>query len=543
MKRALAVTVLFLQLLASTRTISSFPLAMNEDSGARMNWTFTISASGSTEVTVIVTNIAQSEITFDLPKTYNDLRISPPLNHTVTPKPGYSCDELEIQCDNVNKLNFSYTWSDGSVEYQEMFYFAGQEKPLVRHGNLKILLPTACSVSWIEGYIDFAGNLTDELNFQIDFIQSVPSFSYTFEHMPKSEVTSEGSEHVTLKYYKIMDGAPWINKTLEIIESQWSWLKNTLNGTLDHVEVAFAPYGYSDLGTKFDGFCYHNSRNIEVVATEQFEIGLGAVATAVVLHELSHALTPLFGSLPSFYSEAIAQDLSLDALRRTYLNISADGLEEDRFNRAYKYGVQGGLLDYIWHWDWDDAIYNDAKITSACYGTVAFIGDYITHKYGYSAYNRLDSILNKTAIDTLHGDQKLAKFVEYLSEACVDNMTDILNTLPFLITRWFDAYNLRNHYSSYELELTGPFTASAQSEVDEMILDANEEYDNRNYEDSIEKFNRVEEYIQTLRSQDANFWQSIVIIESGTFVLIVLAVFVLRYRRKRSRPRLWLRKA
>ena len=535
MKRALAVTVLLLQLLASTpRTISFFPLAMNPDSGVRMNWTFTINASGSTEVTVIVTNIVQSEITFDLPKTYNDLRISPPLNHTVTPKPGYSWDELGIQCGSVNRLNFSYTWPDGAVEYQETFYFAGQEKPYVTHGNLKILLPTVCSVSWIEGYSDFAGNLTDELNFKIDFIQPVPSFSYTFEHMPKSEVTSKSSEHITLKYYKIMAGAPWIDKTLGIVESQWSWLKNTLNGTLDHVEVAFAPYGYNDLGTKKDGLCYYNSRNIEVVATKQFEIGLNADATALVLHELSHAFTPLFEDLPAFYSEAIAQDLSYDALRRTYLNTSADGREEDWFNCAYEYGVQGGFLDYIWHWYWGDAIYNNEKITWACYGTVTFIGDYITHKYGYSAYNRLDSILNKTEIDTLYGDQKLAKFVEYLSEACGRNMTKILNTLPFLITRWFDAYNLRIKYHSYKLEVTGPFTASAQPEVDEMTLNATEEYNNRNYEDSIQKFNRIAEYVQTLRSQDASFWQNLVIIEFMTFVLIVLAVFVLHYRRRPS---------
>ena len=527
MKRAIAITVLLLQLLVSTTgTVSSFPLATAQDSGVKINWNFTINASGSANVTAIVTDIAKSEISFYLPKTYDSLSIIPPLNHTVMPKPGYSYEELSIQCDSANKLNFSYTWPDAAIEYQGRFYFAGQEKPYVEHGSLKILLPTICSILWIEGYSDFTGNKTNELNFKIDSTQTIPSFSYTFERMPKSEITSKNSQHITLKYYKVMTGEPWIDKTLEIIESQWNWLKNTLNGTLDQVEVAFAPYGYNDLGTKKGGLCYYNSRSIEVVATAQFGIGLNVDETTLVLHELTHAFTPLFEYLPSFYSEAIAQDLSYDALRRTHLNTSADGCEENQFNYAYTYGVQGGVIDYIWHWHWGDDIYNNRTITWVCYGTATFIGDYITHKYGHSAYNRLDNILNKTKIDILYGEQKLAKFMEYLSEACGCDVSKILNTLPLLITRWFDAYNLCKKYCGFKLDITGPYTASAQPEVDEMILSATKEYNNRNYEDSIEKFHRIAEYIENLRRQDANFWQNCAFFE---FIIIVLIVLFILY--------------
>jgi len=503
--------------------------------GVEINWNFVIEASGRTKLSLTATNIAQSEIAFDIPKTCQDLRITPTLNSTIKPLPGYSFDELNIHCENVDHLNLSYVWPDGAVQYEEAFYFAGQEKPYVAHGKVAIRLPKNCSVFWIEGCNDFTGNVTDELIFTVDSIQPIPSFNYSFPDLPQPEVASRISEHATLHYHRIMEGKPWIDNTIEIVEEQWSWLKTTLNGTLNHVNITFAPYGYKDLGTKKGGFCYDNTRNIEVEATRQFGIGFNGEDTAIVFHELVHALTPLFEDLPAFYSEAIAQDFSYDALRRTELNVSAESCEETWFDCAYEYGVQQGLFDYIWLWDWNDMIYDNTNISWACYGTVTFIGDYITHHWGYTYYTKLNDVFNKTEIRALYGGQKLAKFIEYLSEACSCNMTRILDTLPYLVTRWFDAYNLRNEYRGYKVEIIGPFTKSAQPIVDEMILNATSEYNNRNYEAAIQKFRQIKEYVETLRRQDISYWKSIAILEAIIFAIFFISLVVVLYHRKLQR--------
>ena len=509
-------------------------------SEVEINWNFVIEPSGGTKVYLTVTNINQSEISFDIPKTCQDLRITPMLNNTIRPLSGYSYDELRIQCENVDQFNLSYVWLDGAIQYEGTFYFAGQEKPYVDLGTITIRLPKNCSVLWFEGYNDFTGNVTDELTFKVDMAQPIPSFSYSFPDVPQPEIASRISEHVTLHYHPTMEGKPWVKKTIEIVEEQWSWLKTTLNGTLNHVDITFAPYGYNDLGTKKGGLCYHNSRNIEILATRQFGIGLIGQDTAVVFHELAHAFTPLLEVLPSFYSEAIAEDFAYDVLRRTELNASADSCEEMRFYNAYEYGVKQGLFDYIWLWNWDDTIYDNRNITWACYGIVAFIGDYITHHWGCAFYENLNDIFNKTEIRDLYGDQKLAKFIEYMSEACSCNMTRILNTLSYLVTRWFDAYNFRNEYRGYKVEITGPFTKSAQPTIDEMILNATNEYSDRNYEAAIQKFKQIRGYIETLRSRDisywreARFWKNIAILEVIVFATIVLLI-VVSYRRKLQR--------
>ena len=481
-------------------------------SEVEINWDFVIESSGGTKVYLTATNITQSEITFDIPKTCQDLRITPMLNNTIKPLSGHSCDELRIQCENVDQFNLSYVWPDGAVQYEGTFYFAGQEKPRVDPGTITIRLPKNCSVLWIEGYNDFTSNVTDELTFKVDMIQPIPSFSYSFPSVPQPEIASRISEHVTLHYHPTMEGKPWINTTIGIVEEQWSWLKTTLNGTLNHVDITFAPYGYNDLGTKKGGLCYPNSRNIEILATRQFGIGFNGGDTAVVFHELAHAFTPLLEVLPSFYSEAIAEDFAYEVLRRTELNASADSCEERRFHDAYEYGVKQGLFDYIWLWNWDDTIYDNPNIMWACYGTVAFMGDYITHHWGYMFYKRLNDIFNKTVISVLYGDQKLVKFNAYLSEACSCNMSRILNTLPYLVTRWFDAYNLHNEYRDYKIEITGPFTESAQPTIDQMILNATNEYNNRNYEAAVQKFKEIKELVETLRSQDVWLWKNIAII-------------------------------
>jgi len=505
----------------------------------RIDWSFSIETSGQTKVSITTINIAQSEIVFDVPKTYENLRITPALNSTIEPLPGCSFDELKIQCKNVDQLNLSYVWPDGALQYDGAFYFAGQEKPYVAHGKVTIRLSKNCSVLWIEGNNVFTGNTTDELNFEVDMMQPIPSFSYSFPDLPQPEFTTRTREHVTLNYHPTMEGKPWINKTIEIVEEQWSWLKNTLNGTLNHVNITFAPYGYNDLGTKKGGICYSDSRNFEVVATRQFGIGFNGEDTALVLHELTHALTPLLEDLPSFYSEAIAQDFAYDALRRTELNSSAESCEEGWFNCAYEYGVREGLSDYIWLWSWNDTIYDSRNITWGCYGTVAFIGDYITQHWGYLFYDKVNDIFNRTEISRLNDDdQKCAKFVEYMSEACSCNMSRILSILPYLVTRWFDAYTLRNEYRDYNVEIGGPFTESAQPIVDEMILNATNEYNSRNYEAAIQKFKQTIEYVEILRSQDvsylteqASLWKNTALLEAILFVAGLLFVIFLCHRK------------
>jgi hypothetical protein len=121
-------------------------------SEVEINWDFVIEPSGGTKVYLTATNITQSEITFDIPKTCQDLRITPMLNNTIRPLSGYSCDELSIQCENVDQMNLSYFWPDGAVQYEGTFYFAGQEKSYVDPGTITIRLPTNCSVLWFEGY-------------------------------------------------------------------------------------------------------------------------------------------------------------------------------------------------------------------------------------------------------------------------------------------------------------------------------------------------------------------------------------------------------
>ena len=336
------------QLVAIQLLILDFAGLVYIGDGVKNSWNFIVEYSGRTKVSLTTTNIDQSEIGFSLPKTYQDLRITPMLNYTIKPLSGRCCDELNIKCKNIGQINLSYIWPDGAVLYKGAFYFAAQEKPLVAHAEVAIRLPNNCSVFWIEGYNDFTGNITDELIFKADMIQPVPSFGYSFPSPPRFEFTSETSEHVNLHYHQSMEGKPWINRTIEIVEEQWSWMKTTMNGTLNHVNITFAPYGHNDLGTKWSGLCYPYSRSIEVVATRQFGIGFSGEDTALILHELTHALTPLLEDLPAFYSEAIAQDFAYDVLRRTELNASADSCEEAWFTCAYEYGVQEGLFDYIW---------------------------------------------------------------------------------------------------------------------------------------------------------------------------------------------------
>jgi hypothetical protein len=211
---------------------------------------------------------------------------------------------------------------------------------------------------------------------------------------------------------------------------------------------------------------------------------------------------------------------------------------------AYEYGIRQGLFDYIWLWNWDDTIYDNTNITWACYGTVSFIGDYITHHWGYTFYQDLNDFFNKTKISSLFDDQRMAKFVAYMSEVSSFNMSRMLTSLPYLVTRWFDAYSLRNEHRDYKIKITGPFTESAQSTIDKMILNATDKYNTRNYEAAIQKFKQTKEHVETLQSQDvsywteqASLWKNIAILEAILFAVVLLFVIVLCYRKlQRFKP-------
>ena len=508
------------------------------DNGPQYNWEIVVEKTGSTNVAVTITTAGQDSLTLYVPKTCQNFQIIPTLNYNRSSLFDRSYDKIQIDCENVGQLSLSYVWPDGAVQYNGKFYFAGQEKPYVGKGKIAIILPEDSFVSWIEGYEHFSGNVTKELSFTVDSLQPMSSFAYSFSNMSQIAMQLETSEHVNLIFYPIMKGEPWIEETLEILENQWNWMENLLEGTINKVNITFAPYGYNDLGTKKDGLCYYGTRNIEIAATNQFGIGTADGGTALLLHEVAHALTPLLEAFPSFYSEAIAQDFSYDTLRRTELNASVDELEEAQFNRSYNFAVQEGLLHYVYNWKWDNEIYGNATISDACYGTVAFIGDFFVHRLGYDHYHKLIEVFNSTEISELSDAQKLPKFLEYMSEACGFNVTQILDTIPFMITRWFDAYNLRNEFRSYQVYSLGPFTESAQEIVLSMIRNATQDYDTRDFESAINKFNQVKEYVNSLQNQDASYWkeqqtswQNIALAEGILFAAIVILI-ICYYRRK-----------
>lgn len=517
-----------------------FSALSSVDNEPLFNWNMVVEKNGSADVTVTITG-GQGGLVVYVPKTCQNLQTHPTLNYTLLPFSGLSYDGVEMESGSTDQLNLSYVWPDAAVQYNGTFYFAGQEKPNVSNSRIAVVLPNDSFVSWIEGYEHFPGNITKELTFVADSLQAIPSFAYTFPNMPQIVMESKASTHVNLTFYSIMDGEPWIEKTLEIVQSQWDWMKSTLEGTINQVNITFAPYGYNDLGTKFGGFCYYNTRNIEIVATNQFGIGDDGWATATLLHELTHALTPLLEVFPSFYSEALAQDFSYDALRRTELNASADQCEENQFTNAFEYGAKRGLLHYIYDWKWGDEINDNTTISNACYGTVTFIGDYFAHRWGYEYYHKLIDVFNSTEIASLPDAQKLPKFLEYMSLACACNVTQIMDTMPYMITRWSDAYDLRNEFLNYKLTSNGPFAESAQGTIDSMIKNATQEYDARNFESAISGFNQVKEYVDGLQSQDTSYWrqqtalwQRVALFVIAAFAAIVPLV-IWSYRRKLRR--------
>ncbi|MCJ7423693.1 hypothetical protein MUP01_05430 [Candidatus Bathyarchaeota archaeon] len=471
---------------------------------------------------VLVWDINDSALEFQLPKSYQELKISSGINGTITEVNRSSCDSLTINSISASSLNFTFAWPDAAVQYNDTFYFAGQEKFEVGLSNITVRFPKKTSVFWVEG-----SNLTgtyEMLSFERKRGELLPSFSYSFLDQPKVNMSLETSSHVDLHYYPIMVGKSWINRTLDFIEQNWNWLRTTLNGSINSVNVTFAPYGYNDLGTKKSGLCYYNSRNIEIVATQQYGIGLDGFITAVVLHELTHAFTPLFEDLPSFYSEAIAEDFSYEALRRMSLNETADSLEESRFADAYWNGVQRNLMNYTWMWKWNDIIYDNYTITSACYGVSAFIGDYILHHWGYTPLDRVNSLSNKIEINSLNETQRFSKFVEYLSTAYDENMSEILSNVAILINQWNDANHMREE--SYTVAVSGPSTLYISQNLETLVKEANDHYNNRNYDLSIGKFEEARNLVNSELWQwlDYTFWISV--------ALVVVCVIVLVRRRR-----------
>jgi len=493
------------------------------DSGMRVNWLFVVDTLGSTDVTVTVENIVETNLYFQLPKTYELLTITPSINYVITTENGSSWDWFRIYDINVTSLTFTFIWPDGAVLYKGWFYFNGQESfhssVTEASGNLTIELPKSTWRILIDetNYTKLNNNT---VFFGYSGKREIPHFKYRLtEQSFNAMFELETSEHVNLRYHPVMARKPWINKTLEVIEQTWSWTKTTLNGTLSYVNVTFVPYGYNRLGTTFEGFTYGGTRNIEIVATKQFGIGFEGGATALLLHELSHAFTPLLEDLPSFYIEAIAQDLSYDALRRTNLNSSADSLEELWFENAYE-GI--GFLHYTWIWNWNDTIYNNPVIFSTVYGVAAFLGDYMTHLGGYEAYNRLDNIFNRTEIGSLNETQRLIKFTEYLSQAFNNNMTEVLSEwyLQTLIIKWKEARDLRR--SEYKFEIIGPVTWYASSRLADLVNQANYEYNKRNYDFAISKYGDARDLMSSSLwpSLDYVFWISVLILVGVAIVLI-----------------------
>jgi len=499
---------------------------LSGEGGMNENWVFVVETSGTTHVTVTVEDITRPNLSFQLPKTYDLLSVRPTMGYTIAPENGSSWDWFTILDINVTSLTFTFIWSDGAVLHEGWFYFSGQESFCLgtteTSGNITIELPN----NTLQILID-ESNYTQLSNNTVVFSYSgereIPHFKYRLTEQEFNGIFElETSEHVNLHYHPVMAGEPWIGKTLEVVEQTWSWLKTTLNGTLDYVNVTFVPYGYNKLGTTFGGLTYGGSRNIEIVATKQFGIGFKGGVTALLFHELSHAFTPLLEDLPSFYIEAIAQDLSYDALRRTNLNSSADSLEEQEFENAYE-GV--GFLHYIWIWEWNDTIYNNPDILSATYGVVAFLGDYMTHLGGYEAYNRLDNIFTKAEISTLIESQRLIKFTQYLSQAFYCNMTEVLDDwhLQTLIAKWKEAKDLRS--LEYKLEIIGPFTWYASSKFVGVVDQANYEYDQRNYDLAIT------EYKNAKALMISNLWPAL----DFVFWIVVVGVFIVWIRRRFSK--------
>lgn len=510
------------QLLAATAGLNSYQAnILNQTGDPRVDWFFAVNSSGSTSVTVLVDDVSESELQFCLPKTYQSFKISSDMNYTITETNGSSYNLLTICNISVSSLSFTFTWPDGGIQYKDVFYFAGQEKFEVGLGNVTVWLPKKASVFWVEG-----SNITGDyemLSFECKKWDLLPSFSYSFVGQPRINMSLRTSDHVNLQYHPVMIGKPWINKTVETIEQNWNWLKTTLNGTIDQVDITFAPYGYNDLGVKKGGLCYYNSRDIEIVATEQFGIGFNGWNTALVLHELSHAFTPLLEDLPSFFSEAVAEDCSYAALKRTDLNETADSLEESRFADAYWHGVQQGLLDYIWLWKWNDTIYDNFTITKTCYGISAFVGDYIVHHWGYAALRKLNAIFNKTEINALNESQRFMKFAEYLSLACNFNMSEIFSNLAILINQWNDAYHMCALAQNYEVTVIGPFTWHISSKLENLVKDANFEYNYRNYNLSISKFDEARALVNSgyWQSLDCLFWLVVTMVIVGGIILLV----------------------
>ena len=522
--KILALMVLLsLQLLIATSFGDHQSSALSTDGGMKVNWLFVVDASGNTSVTVTVEDIIEPNLYFQLPKTYDLLSISPTVNYSIAPENSSSWDWFRIRDINVTSLVFTFTWPDGAVPHRGWFYFSGQESFYLGNteasGNITIELPKNTWRTLIDepNYTQLSN---DTVVFGYSGKREIPHFKYRLTEQTFNDVFElETSEHVNLRYYPVMTGKPWINKTLEVIEQTWPWLKTTLNGTLNWVNVTFVPYGYNRLGTTFEGFTYGGYRNIEIVATKQFGIGFDGEVTALLFHELSHAFTPLLEDLPSFYSEAIAQDISYDALRRTNLSSSAESLEELWFESAYE---SIGFLHYTWIWNWNDTIYNNPVILSTVYGVAAFLGDYMTHLGGYEAYNRLDNLFNKTEISALDEPQRLIKFTEYLGQAFNYNMTEVLDDwyLQTLIAKWKEAKDLRSW--AYKLEVIGPFTWYASSKLVDLVNQASYEYNKKNYDLAISKYRDAKALMISSfwPSLDYVFWIAVVVVV-GVFIVLI----------------------
>lgn len=528
-----AAILLFSQPFAIVLVRDQTHASSTNEGGATANWLFKLGALESASVVVSVNDITEPTLQFMLPKTYEALRIDPSIDFNVKPENGSSWDWLIINNTGFSSFTFTFTWPDAALLFEDWFYFSGQESLWVGYtessGHIIVELPETASQILIDEPDTQISNNVVSLHYSEK--REVPRLKYKLTQQPSFDsFESKTSEHVTLRYHRLMRDKPWLQNTVSLIEQNWNWAKALLNGTLSRVDVAFVPYGYRDLGKKYGGVTYDGSRNIEIAAIHQFGIGFEGWNTALLFHELTHAFTVWMEYLPHFYLESIAQEVSYDALRRINMTVSASWLEQSNFADAYE-GIQADLLKYIWIWEWNDTIYDNPTITKAVYGVATFLGDYMVHLAGYAAYNRVAVIFNRTEIESLNESQKLVKFTQYLSIAFNHNMTQLLSNLESLVFQWKKANDLR--LQNYTIEVSGPFTWSLKSRIDDLAENGALLYEKRAYQSSANKFEEAQASLANAGSQrfiDFVFWA----------VLLSLVIFVIKRVRHTKRRAYYL---
>ncbi|UCE28549.1 MAG: hypothetical protein JSV85_04505 [Candidatus Bathyarchaeota archaeon] len=115
-------------------------------------------------------------------------------------------------------------------------------------------------------------------------------------------------------------------------------------------------------------------------------------------------------------------------------------------------------------------------------------------------------------MNSLPESQRLTVFIEYMTMTCGYNMSSIFSNLTGLITQWHDAHNQRD--LDYTIDVIGPFTWHINPRLKNLVEDANDDYDNRNYELAISGFQEARAFV------DSRFWQTL---DYVFFIMILFA--------------------